>query len=97
MASLDEVVQELKTVDKNVRIAPHSHRRARQRNVDLEEVKQKIRDLNFHKVRENNQKDSRYGKTYKVIIKGSEDSYYEMPIYFNIQGNEIYVKSVWNK
>jgi len=97
MVSVDEVISKLKTVDKSVRIAPHSHRRAKQRNVDLKQVKQKIRDLEFHRVRENNQDDPRYEKTYKVTVKVSNDRVYEMPIYFNMNGNEIYVKSVWNK
>lgn len=97
MVSLSEVVSELKTVDREVRIAPHSHRRAKQRNVDLKQVKQKVKDLNFHSVRENNQDDPRYEKTYKVVIKVSENRFYELPIYFNMGGNEIYVKSVWNK
>lgn len=97
MVSVDEVIAELKTVDNSVRVAPHSHRRAKQRNVDLKQVKQKIRDLEFHSVRENNQDDPRYGKTYKVLIKVGSDKLYEMPIYFNMNGSEIYVKSVWNK
>lgn len=97
MVSLDEVISELKTVDKEVRVAPHSHRRAKQRNVDLKQVKQKVKDLDFHSVRENNQDDPRYEKTYKVVIKVSDDGFYELPIYFNMGGNEIYVKSVWNK
>lgn len=97
MVSLSEVVSELETVDKSVRIAPHSHRRAKQRNVDLRQVKQKVKDLDFHSVRENNQDDPRYSKTYKVVIKVSENRFYELPIYFNMEGSEIYVKSVWNK
>lgn len=97
MVSVEKVISELKTVEKNVRIAHHSHRRAKQRNVDLKQVKRKIKDLDFHSVRENNQDDPRYEKTYKVTIKVSDDRVYEMPIYFNMDGNEIYVKSVWNK
>jgi len=94
---LDEVISELKTVDKQVRIAPHSHRRAKQRNVDLKKVRQKVKDLDFQSVRENNQDDPRYDKTYKVVIRVADDRFYELPIYFNMGGNEIYVKSVWNK
>lgn len=97
MISVDEVISDLKTVNKNVRVAQHSHRRAKQRNVDLKKVKQEIKNLDFHGVRENNQDDPRYEKTYKVTIKVGEDRVYEMPIYFNLDGNEIYVKSVWNK
>lgn len=97
MVSVDEVVSELKTADKNIRVAPHSHRRAKQRNVDLKQVKKKIEDLDFHNVRDNNQDDPRYEKTYNLVVKVSNDCFYEMPIYFNMNGNEIYVKSVWNK
>ena len=97
MVSLEEAISELKTVDRKVRIAPHSHRRANQRNVDLKHVKRKIKDLDFQNARENNQDDPRYEKTYKVVIKASEDKFYEIPIYFNKNGNEIYVKSVWTK
>ncbi len=97
MVSLDEVISEMKTVERDVRIAPHSHRRAKQRNVDLEQVKQKIKELDIKDVRENNQEDPRYEKTYKITIKVPENKEYEMPIYFNPAGNEIYVKSVWNK
>jgi hypothetical protein len=97
MVSAGKVISELETVDENIRIAPHAHRRAKQRNVDMEQVKQKIKELNFHSVRGNNQDDSRYEKTYKVTIKAGNGRFYEMPIHFNIDGNEIYVKSVWNK
>jgi hypothetical protein len=97
MVSVDEVVSELKTVDNEVRIAPHSHRRAKQRNANLKQVKQKLENLEIHSARPNDQEDSRYSKTYKVTVKTSKGSFYEMPIYFNTEGNEIYVKSVWNK
>lgn len=97
MVSVEEVISELKTVDTEVRMAPHSHRRAKQRNVDLKHVKQKLMNLEIHGVRSNDQEDPRYSKTYKVILKTSEENLYEMPIYFNMNGNEIYVKSVWNK
>ena len=96
MVSVGKVVSQLETVDRNIRIAPHSHRRAKQRNVDLEQVKKKLRDLEIHRVRSNDQEDPRYSKTFKVTIKTS-GRLYEMPIYFNLNGNEIYVKSVWNK
>jgi len=72
-------------VNKSVRVAPHSHRRAKQRNVGLKKVKQKIKNLDFHSVRENNQDDPRYEKTYKVTIKVGEDRVYEMPIYFSME------------
>jgi len=96
MVSVEDVVSELKNVDKNVRMASHSHRRARQRNVDLRQVKKKLRKLDILSVRPNDQEDPRYINTYKVAIKAS-GKLYEMPIYFNMGGNEIYVKSVWNK
>lgn len=97
MVSAEKVISELKTVDGEVRIAPHSHRRAKQRNVNLKQIKQKLKNLDIHSVRPNDQEDPRYSKTYKVIIKTSKGKFYEMPIYFNVDGNEIYVKSVWNK
>lgn len=96
MVDLEKVISELETVDKDVRVAPHSFRRARQRNVDVNQVKQKIRELDLHSVRENNQDDPRYGKTYKIVVKAG-DGFYELPIYFNMNGSEIYVKSLWNK
>jgi hypothetical protein len=94
MVSVETVVSELKTVEGNIRINPHSYRRAKQRNVDLNQVKTKLKNLDLHNVRENNQKDPRYGKTYKVTIRDSDNKVYEMPIYFSLNGNEIYVKSV---
>ncbi|MFB6208858.1 MAG: hypothetical protein ABEJ56_01825 [Candidatus Nanohaloarchaea archaeon] len=97
MVSVEEVISELKTVDSEVRIAPYSHRRVKQRNVNLKQIKQKLKDLDIHSVRPNDQEDPRYNKTYKVTIETSKGSFYEMPIYFNMDGNEIYVKSVWNK
>ena len=97
MVSSDEVISGLETVDGKVRVAPHSHRRAKQRNIDLNQVKHRIQELEFHSVRENNQDDPRYEKTYKITVKASNNRIYEMPIYFNMNGNEIYVKSVWNK
>jgi hypothetical protein len=97
MASVEEVVSALESVDMDIRFAPHSHRRARQRNVDLEKVKEKIREPDIYEVRDNDEKDPRYEKTYKIALKVSEDQFYEMPIYFNSGGNEIYVKSVWKK
>jgi len=97
MVSAEDVISELNTVDSEVRIAPHSHRRAKQRNVNLKQVKQKLKNEKIHSVTPNDQEDPRYSKTYKVIIKTSEGKLYEMPIYFNMDGNEIYIKSVWNK
>jgi hypothetical protein len=97
MVSVEEAISELKTVDSEVHIAPHSHRRAKQRNVNLKQIKQKLKNLEIHSVRSNDQEDQRYSKTYKVTVKTSKGKFYEMPIYFNMDGNEIYVKSVWNK
>lgn len=92
-----KVIQELKNVEKNIRLPYHSFKRAKQRNVDTDFVKEKLRNLEIQSVRENPEKDSRFEKTYKVTIEKTEEEKYEMPIYFNPEGNEIYVKSVWIK
>lgn len=97
MPSVDKVISELETVKMEIKINFHSYRRAKQRNIDMSLVKRKIRNLNLERVKENNQDDPRYSKTYKVTIKGSGTDIYEIPIYFNMGGNEVYVKSVWNK
>jgi hypothetical protein len=97
MVDKEEVLSDLETVESEVRFSQHSHRRARQRNVDLDAVRQRLRDLDVVSVRGNDDDDPRYGRTYKVVVEGSGENLYEMPVYFNMNGSEIYVKSVWNK
>lgn len=97
MASVEKLVSELEDVDKEIVIAAHSYHRSKQRNIDLKPVKRKIKKLDIYSVRKNNQRDPRYSKTYKIVVKDSESRFYEIPIYFNPNGNEVYVKSVWNK
>lgn len=97
MVDKDQVKSELSTVESNVRVAPHAHRRAQQRNVDVNHVKRKLENLDIEDAKANDDNDTRYEKTYKILIKKDSDTYYTAPVHFNMHGNEIYVKSLWQE
>lgn len=77
-----------------IEFAPHFYHRAKRRNIDAETVKQKLENHEFVEVRENNQSDPNFQHSYKVTIE-SGNRRYEMPIYFNVPGPKILVKSIW--
>jgi len=77
-----------------IEFAPHFYHRAKRRNIDTETVKEKLANHKFVEVRENNQSDPNFQNSYKVTIKG-ENGRCEMPIYFNIPGPKMLVKSIW--
>ncbi|MFB6099705.1 MAG: hypothetical protein ABEK16_00395 [Candidatus Nanohalobium sp.] len=77
-----------------IEFTPHFYHRARRRNIDAETAKRKLGEHEFVEVRENNQSDPKFDHSYKVTIK-AEDGRYEMPIYFNVPGPKLIVKSIW--
>jgi len=77
-----------------IEFAQHFYQRAKRRNVDTETVKQKLESHKIVEVRENNQSDPKFTYSYKITIE-NENKRYEMPIYFNIPGPKILVKSIW--
>lgn len=77
-----------------VEVVKHVFERARRRNVDVSELKQKISNCEFEEVRPNNQSDPNFEYSFRVKIK-LEDRLIEVPLYFNVPGPKILVKSVW--
>lgn len=93
----DELKEKLEEADPNrIEFPRHVYSRARKRNVDVEAVKGKIRDFDFSSVRPNNQSDSSFDFSFKVTVD-TEAGRYEAPIYFNVPGDTLLVKSVWPK
>ncbi|MDY6778485.1 MAG: hypothetical protein SVU32_07490 [Candidatus Nanohaloarchaea archaeon] len=74
----------------------HAHERARQRNINLTAVREQVKAFEFVSVRENQQSDPRYKHSYKVTVT-VEGTRYEMPIYFNVPGTTVLVKSIWRR
>lgn len=77
-----------------VELVQHVFERARRRNVDVSELKQKILKCEFEEVRPNNQSDPNFEYSFRVKIK-LEDRLVEVPLYFNVPGTKILVKSIW--
>ena len=77
-----------------IEFTPHFYYRARRRNIDVKSVKKKLKSRRFHHVRENRKSDPRFEYSFKVTVRSGERSF-EMPIYFNLPGVKILVKSVW--
>jgi hypothetical protein len=93
----DELEEKLEEADPNrVEFPRHVYERARKRNVDVDAVKQRIRDFDFSDVRPNNQSDSSFDYSFKVTVDTGKGRY-EAPIYFNVPANKLLVKSVWPK
>jgi len=93
----DQLEEKLEEADPDrVEFPKHLYDRARKRNVDVESVKDKIKDFDFSCVRPNNQADSNFDFSFKVTVD-TENGSYEAPIYFNSPGNTVLVKSVWPK
>lgn len=97
MPTLEKLISELETVDAQIEISYHARRRAKQRNVDIKHLKRKLKQLEIEEVKINHDNDPRFEKTYKILIKKNNNTYYQMPIHFNMHGQRIYVKSVWKK
>jgi len=54
----------------------------------------KIEELDVSAVRDNPCDDPRFERSYRVTVTvGGEE--YEMPVYFNVPGTKVVVKSVW--
>lgn len=95
MVRVEEVKQKLQQCDPDRFEFPyHVHERAMQRNVDLDGVKQKLQNMDLTDVRENNTTDPQFEFSYRVIITVNGERY-EMPIYFNVPGTKVLVKSIW--
>lgn len=77
-----------------VELVQHVFERARRRNVDVSELKQKILNCEFVGVRPNNQSDPNFEYSSRVKIE-LEDNLVEVPLYFNVPGPKILVKSIW--
>lgn len=95
MVSVSQVQQEIRECGPDrVELAPHVFQRARKRNVDPSDLREKIMKGDFEEVRENNQSDPNFEYSYKVKLE-SNGKVVEVPIYFNIPGPKILVKSIW--
>lgn len=95
MASVDALKQKLQACDPDHFEFPyHVHERARQRNVDLAGVKQKLEDVDISDARENNTSDPNFEYSYRVTVT-VDGNQYELPIYFNVPGTKVLVKSIW--
>lgn len=77
-----------------VELVQHVFERSRRRNVDVSELKQKILNCEFEEVRPNNQSDPNFGYSFRVKIE-LEEMLVEVPLYFNVPGHKILVKSIW--
>lgn len=92
---VDMLVEMLEQCDPSfIEFSPHFHERARRRNVDAEGVKRKVREYDFVDVRPNPQNDLRFEHAFRVTVN-VDGALCEMPIYFNVPGTKILVKSVW--
>ena len=92
-------VDELKSLIENsranrVELPKHVFDRAKRRNVNTINLRDMILNGDFDEVRENNQSDPNFDYSYKVSIE-NENISVEMPIYFNVPGTKILVKSIW--
>lgn len=72
----------------------HFYEQARKRNIDTNKVKDKIQSKEFIEVRENHQSDKKFDNSYIAKLK-IDDKKVEIPIYFNVPGPIILVKSIW--
>jgi len=94
VVEIEEVDDKIQACDPElVELAPHVFERARQKNADPGEVKDKILEGDFEDVRENIQSDPNFDYSYKVKIN-SNGCLVELPIYFNVPGHKILVKSI---
>ena len=79
---------------REIEFTKHFYERARRRNINASLVKNKLRNQNFVEVREKNRSDPNFNFSYKVTVK-DDSNRYEVPLYFNIPGTKVLVKSVW--
>lgn len=63
----------------------------------MDYLKKRIEQLDIEDVKENDDEDPRFEKTYKILIQKSNNTYFQEPVHFNMHGQKIYVKSVWQK
>jgi len=91
----EKLIEGLEKADPNrTRFTQHFYQRARRRNIDASSVKYNLRKRDFVEVRENNRSDPQFEFSYKVTMETGNQRY-EVPLYFNIPGPKILVKSVW--
>jgi hypothetical protein len=91
----DELEEKLEEAGlSGIEFTRHFYKRARKRNIDAEKVKEEVRERNFVNVRPNNQSDKDFNFSFKVTVE-TENGLCEMPIYFNVPGHKLLVKSVW--
>ena len=77
-----------------VEVVKHVFERARRRNVDVSELRQKILNCEFVEVRPNNQSDPKFEYSFRVKIE-LEEMLVEVPLYFNVPGPKVLIKSIW--
>ncbi|MBC5792731.1 MAG: hypothetical protein H8Z69_01705 [Nanohaloarchaea archaeon] len=77
-----------------IELVQHVFERAKRRNVDVSNLKEKILSCEFEEVRENNQGDPNFKYSYRVKIQ-LKQNLVEVPVYFNVPGTKILVKSIW--
>ena len=77
-----------------VELDQHVFERARRRNLDVSGLEDKILDCEFVEVRGNNRSDPRFEYSFRVKIR-LENRLAEVPIYFNVPGTKIVVRSIW--
>lgn len=93
--NLEKLEKKLEQAEYNrIEFASHFYQRAKRRNIDAQTVKEELENHKFTEVRENNQSDPNFQHSYKVTVE-TENGRYEIPIYFNVPGPKILVKSVW--
>ena len=91
----EKLIEELDKADPDrIEFTQHFYQRAQRRNIDANSVKYNLRKQDFVEVRENNRSDPKFEFSYKVTME-TENQRYEVPLYFNIPGPKILVKSVW--
>lgn len=92
---LENFKKKLQSADfQRIEYTKHFYQRARRRNIDTDLVKNKLRNEDFVEVRKNNRSDPNFDFSYKVTVE-DDNKRYEVPLYFNIPGTKILVKSVW--
>lgn len=77
-----------------VEVVQHVYERAERRNIDVSGLEGKILGCEFEEVRENHRSDPAFEHSYRVKIRLGE-KLAEIPVYFNVPGTKILVKSVW--
>ena len=93
----DQLKEKLEEADlSHVDFKQHFYYRAKRRNIDADKVREEVRDHNFVNVRPNNQSDGDFEFSFKVTVE-TENGPCEMPIYFNVPGHKLLVKSVWQR